>query len=349
MSITTPKTNSTNASGSMGPELLGVRVTSMGMYVPEQVVTNEDLANLGCDSDWIVQRTGILARRHAADDQATSDLAISAARNCLENAGVAANELDLILVATMTPDHITPSVACLVQASLGATCGAVDMNAACSGFLYALITGCHFIKLGLYKKVLVIGADKMSCVCDPQDKKTYPLFGDGAGAALLEADPNPDVAQASGILASRLASVGELADSLVVPGGGSRKPIAESVIRHREQFLKMEGRTVFKWAVRLIPEVVRETLNAAEMNLQDVDLLVLHQANERILKAATDDLQMDEQRVFVNLEKYGNTSAASVPISLSEAVAEGRIKRGSHVLILGFGAGLTWASCLFRW
>ena len=331
------------------PNLLGVRIAAMGMCLPDQIVTNEDLASLGCDSDWIVQRTGILARRHAGPEMATSDLAIGAAQQCLEKAGIQATEVDLILVATMTPDHLTPSVACLVQAKLGATCGAADLNAACSGFLYALISGSLYIKMGMYKNVLVVGADKMSCICDPEDKKTYPLFGDGAGAALLQADSDSDQESVSGILTHRLASVGELAESLVVPGGGSRKPISQQVISDRDQFLRMEGRTVFKWAVRLIPDVVNETLANAGLALEDVDLLVLHQANERILKAATENLNIDGDRVFVNLEKYGNTSAASVPISLCEAQAAGRIKRGDNVLIVGFGAGLTWASCLFRW
>lgn len=349
MSIVSPQSDSEFSEGQIQPNLLGVRIASLGMFVPSQVVTNEDLANLGCDSDWIVQRTGILSRRHASAAEATSDLAIAAAQDCLDKAGVGAQDVDLIIVATMTPDHYTPSTSCLVQAKLGATCGAFDLNAACSGFLYGLITGSHFVKLGLHKNVLVIGAEKMSCVCDPEDKKTFPLFGDGAGAALLQPDPNPDESAVSGILACRLASVGELADSLVVPGGGSRQPACEAVVANRDQFLKMEGRTVFKWAVRLIPEVVKETLAKAGMELKDVDLLVLHQANERILKAATDDLQIDENRVFVNLANYGNTSAASIPISLFEAERDGRIKRGDVVMLTGFGAGLTWATCLMRW
>ena len=357
MSIATPTSSFETAPGRSlnlaasvpRPNLLGVRVAAMGMYVPSQIVTNEDLADLGCDSDWIVQRTGILARRHAPASQATSDLAIAAARNCLDNAGVEPHELDMILVATMTPDHVTPSVGSLVQASLGATCGAIDMNAACSGFLYALITGTHLIKLVTHKKVLVIGADKMSYISDPNDKKTYPLFGDGAGAALLESDPNPDLELASGILASRMVSVGELGDSLIIPGGGSRQPCSQAMLDGRQQFLRMEGRSVFKWAVRLIPEVVSETVLSAGLDLEDIDLLVLHQANERIIKAATEDLQIEEERVFVNLEKYGNTSAASVPISLYEAWQDGRIQRGDNVMMMGFGAGLTWSSCLFRW
>ncbi len=331
------------------PNLMGVRVASTGLYMPENEVLNEDLESLGYDSEWIVQRTGISARRHVAAGQATSDMAIRAAQDCLERSNTSIQEIDLILCATMTADHYTPSTACLVQAKLGAICGALDVNAACSGFLYAMVTGAQFIKTGSYRKVLVIGADTMSMVVDPEDKKTYPLFGDGAGAALLEKDPGENEEELSGILGFRLASVGELADSLVVPGCGSRKPASEEVLRNRDQFLKMDGRTVFKWAVRLIPEIVNESLEQANLTLDDIKLLLFHQANQRILKAATDDLGVDADKVFMNVDRYGNTSAASVAISLHEAVEQGTIQRGDHILLAGFGAGLTWASCTFRW
>lgn len=329
--------------------LVGVQVVATGMYVPENVVTNEDLARLGCDSEWIIQRTGIKSRRHVAPGQATSDLAIQAAQNCLESADVRADELDLIIVATMTPDHFTPSTACLVQAQLGATCGAMDLNAACSGFMYALITGSQFVRTGCYRKVLVVGAETMTMVINPEDRKTWPLFGDGSGAVLLQQDQESDPELASGILSFQLASAGELSESLVVPGGGSRLPASPEVVKNREQFLRMDGRTVFKWAVRLIPEIVNSALEHAGRTLDQVDLLILHQANERILKAATEDLQIDPDRVFVNLSKYGNTSAASVAISLHEACSAGKISRGDLVLLAGFGAGLTWGTCLFRW
>ena len=330
-------------------QLLGVKIVSTGLCLPNNIVRNEDLEAQGYDSDWIVQRTGIRERRHVEPGQATSDLAIGAAQDCLDRAGVSAKEVDLILVATMTADHYTPSVACLVQAKLGATCGAIDMNAACSGFLYGLITGAQFIKTGSYRNVLVIGAETMSIVVDPEDKKTFPLFGDGAGAALLQADPEPDEDAASGILGFRLASVGELADSLVVPGCGSRKPASIEVVENREQFLKMDGRTVFKWAVRLIPEIVNESLQMSGLELDDLKLLIFHQANQRILKAATEDLQIAQEKIFMNVDRFGNTSAASVIISLHEAVDSDRVQKGDHVLLAGFGAGLTWASCVFRW
>ena len=248
------------ANHSQNTQLLGVKIVSTGMYIPENLVRNEDLATRGFDPDWIIQRTGIRQRYHVVEGQATSDLAIRAAQDCLSRSNVTAKDLDLIIVTTMTPDHFTPSVACLVQAKLSATCGAIDMNAACSGFVYGLVTGSQFIKTGCYRNVLVIGAETMSAVVDPEDKKTYPLFGDGAAAVLLQADPNPNQEDVSGILGFRLASVGELADSLVVPGCGSRKPASPEVIENRDQFLKMDGRTVFKWAVRLIPEIVSESL-----------------------------------------------------------------------------------------
>ncbi len=327
----------------------GVRIVSTGAYAPENEVLNDDLSKLGFDSDWILQRTGIRSRRHVLPGQATSDLAIEAARDCLKNAGVSAEEVDLILVATMTPDYFTPSTACIVQAALGCTAAAIDMNAACSGFLYALITGCQFIKSGSSCKALIIGAETMSIVADPEDKKTYPLFGDGAGAVLLEADPNPNQAEVSGVLGFRLASVGELGESLIVPGGGSRKPVSLEVVNNREQYLRMDGRTVFKWAVRLIPEVVQEMLDVTKLTIEEVDLLILHQANERIITAATDHLNIDPGKIFVNVDRYGNTSAASVPISIHEARLNGQIKDCGNILMVGFGAGLTWASCMFRW
>jgi 3-oxoacyl-[acyl-carrier-protein] synthase-3 len=253
------------------------------------------------------------------------------------------------MVATMTPDHYTPSTACIVQAKLGCVAGAMDMNAACSGFLYALFTACQFVKTGSYRRVLVVGAETMSMIADPEDKKTYPLFGDGAAALLIGPDPNPDESQASGLLAFRLASVGELRDSLVVPGGGSRQPASMEMILQRNQFLKMDGRSVFKWAVRLIPEMVREMLEVTGLSTREIDLLVLHQANLRIINAAMDTLGIEPSKVFVNVDRYGNTSAASVPISIHEAWRDGMIKRGDNIMLGGFGAGLTWASCVFRW
>ncbi len=327
----------------------GIKILGTGFSPGSKLVRNEDLASLGCDSEWIVQRTGIHARHHVAPGEATSDMSIRAAQQCLRAAAVDPAEVDLIILATVTPDHITPSTACQVQSALGCRASAVDINAACSGFIYGLVMASQFVKTGCSRKALVIGAETLSNLMNPQDKKVYPLFGDGAGAVLITADTNPQPESAAGILAYRLASEGKLGDALVVPGGGSRKPFSQNVLDQGEQFLSMDGRAVFKWAVRMIPDIVGEMLFRASMSLEDVDLFIPHQANLRIIDAAVEGLGIDREKVFVNLDRYGNTSAASIPISIAEAVQQGRIKTGTNVLMVGFGAGLTWGSCLFRW
>ncbi len=327
----------------------GIKILGSGSAAGSRVVRNEDLAKLGCDSDWIFQRTGILSRFQVAEGEATSDMAIRAAENCLCQAGVDASEVDLIIVATITPDFVSPSTACLVQAHLGCVAAAFDINAACSGFIYGLVMASQFIKTGCSKKALVIGAETLSTTMNPADSKTFPLFGDGAGAVLISADPDQDEQSASGILAYRLASEGKLCESLVIPGGGSRKPLSQQVLDNNEHYLRMDGRAVFKWAVRLIPDVVGEMLFRASMSLDEIDLFIPHQANIRIIDAAVESLGINRDKVFVNLDRYGNTSAASIPISLAEAFQQGRIRPGANVLMVGFGAGLTWGSCLFRW
>jgi 3-oxoacyl-[acyl-carrier-protein] synthase-3 len=314
-----------------------------------KLVLNEDLAELGYDSDWIVKRTGIKSRYHVAENEATSDMAIRAAEQCLRESGVEASEVDLIIVATVSPDHLIPSTACIVQAHLGCPASAFDLNAACSGFMYALVMASQSVRTGCSRNALVIGAETLTMFMDPEDKKTFPLFGDGAGAVLISADSEPDEKKASGILAYRLASEGKMGNALKTPAGGSRKPISQSALDNREQYLVMDGRTVFKWAVRLIPEIVQEMLIKASMSLSEIDLFIPHQANIRIIDAAVEELGIDRSKVFVNLDRYGNTSAASIPIAIAEAIREGRIKPGSNVLMVGFGAGLTWGSCLFRW
>ena len=343
-----PNPQPTGQDESLIRTIRGVKIAATGSFAAEKRVANEDLRALGYDADWIVQRTGILARHHALPGQSTSDLAIPAAKRCLDEAGVAPTEIDLIIVATMTPDHYTPSSSALVQAALGCRCPAFDLNAACSGFMYALIVGLQFIKSGCARKVLVIGADVMSMVVDPLDKKTYPLFGDGAGAALLTPDEDANEGAGCGILAYRLASEGELSHLLVVPAGGSRCPATRAAIDNHQQFLKMEGQAVFKWAVRLIPEVIREMLDHARLTLDDIDLFILHQANKRILDSAIEYLGVSPDKVFMNLDEYGNTSAASIPISLDEAIHAGRINKGNRVLLCGFGAGLSWGACIFQ-
>jgi 3-oxoacyl-[acyl-carrier-protein] synthase-3 len=330
-------------------DIPGIKILGAGASAGSKLVLNEDLAALGYDSDWIVQRTGIKSRYHVAEGEATSDMAIRAGEQCLANAGVDASEVDLIIVATVSPDYLTPSTACIVQAHLGAPAAAFDLNAACSGFIYGLAMASQSVRTGCVRNALIIGAETLTMLSNPEDKKTYPLFGDGAGAVLISKDPEPNESKASGILAYRLASEGKLGDALKTPAGGSRKPFSQSVLDRGEHFLKMDGRAVFKWAVRLIPEIVDEMLTKASMSLSDIDLFIPHQANIRIIDAAVEGLGIDRKKVFVNLDRYGNTSAASIPISIAEAVEQGRIQPGSNVLMVGFGAGLTWGSCLFRW
>ena len=327
-------------------QIAGVKVAATGSYAPEKVVTNEDLAALGCDSEWIIRRTGIHERRHASADQATSDLCYEAAIRCMNKAGVSVDDIDLIIVATMTPDHPTPSTACHLQRRLGAIAPAMDLNAACAGFMYGLITGSQFISTGNNRCVLVVGADLMSGTVNPDDKKTYPLFGDAAGAVLLTPD---DEGTDSGILAYQMGSEGCGGELLCVPAGGTRQELTPEMHEQGKQFLAMDGRNVFKWAVRLIDESTKQVLQKAKLDPDELEIVVLHQANQRIIDSAVSDLNLEREKVFVNLDKYGNTSGASIPLALDEAVSAGKIKRNDLVLLCGFGAGLAWGTALLRW
>lgn len=331
--------------GRMG-QIAGVKVAATGSYAPEKIVTNEDLAALGCDSEWIIRRTGIHERRHASADQATSDLCYEAAIRCMNKAGVSVDDIDLIIVATMTPDHPTPSTACHLQRRLGAIAPAMDLNAACAGFMYGLITGSQFISTGNNRCVLVVGADLMSGTVNPDDKKTYPLFGDAAGAVLLTPD---DEVTDSGILAYQMGSEGCGGELLCVPAGGTRQELTPEMHEQGKQFLAMDGRNVFKWAVRLIDESTKQVLQKAKLDPDELEIVVLHQANQRIIDSAVSDLNLEREKVFVNLDKYGNTSGASIPLALDEAVSAGKIKRDDLVLLCGFGAGLAWGTALLRW
>lgn len=330
-------------------QVTGLRVVGTGSYVPEQIVTNEDLAALGCDSEWIVRRTGILQRRKAAENQATSDLAYEAAVVAMRDAGVTADQLDLIIVATITPDYPTPSTACELQRRLGAVAPAMDVNAACAGFMYAAVTAGQFISAGNSRYALVVGADVMSRTVDPDDKKTYPLFGDAAGAAVLTADDSADPGHRSGILAYQLGSEGCGGEMLCIAAGGSRRPLTPEAHARGDQYLRMDGRGVFKWAVRVFEESAQEVLTQAGVSAEQLELIILHQANQRIIDSAVSDLNVPAERVFVNLDRYGNTSAASIPLALDEAVRSGRVQRGDHVLLCGFGSGLAWGTALWRW
>lgn len=324
--------------------LTGVQIQATGSYVPERVVTNDDLAALGIDPDWIVQRTGIHQRRFAEPGQATSDMGLLAAERCIERAGVDLAEIDLVIVATMTPDSLMPSTACYLQHRLGIVAPAMDINAACAGFTYALTTGCQFVKTGTSRCVLVVGADTNSRIVNPKDKKTYPLFGDGAGAVLL--GPGTDQ---QGMLAFTLGAEGDGADLLKIPAGGSRRPLDAQALAEGQQFMHMDGRSVFKWAVRVIADGVNDVLDHAGLTIADIDLFVLHQANIRIIDAAIESIGVDPAKVVVNLNRYGNTSAASIPIGLDESIEDQRIKPGDKVLMCGFGAGLAWGASIFQW
>ena len=326
-------------------------ITGIGSYVPEKVLTNHELSTMVATSDdWITARTGIKERRIAAADQATSDLAVEAAHNALKDAGIAAADVDLILVATATPDMFFPATACLVQHRLGATnAAAFDLSAACSGFIYGLNTADSFIRSGTYKTILVIGAETMSRVIDWEDRTTCVLFGDGAGAVVITAGEGDPKEGAPGLIDSRIFSDGSAWDYICVPGGGSRMPPGPELMESRLQFLRMRGNETFKVAVRNMERAAREVLEAAGKTPEDIALVVPHQANQRILKAVGDRLGVSGDQLYSNLESYGNTSAASIPLALDEAVKKGRVNGGDLVLMLAFGSGLTWGSALLRW
>jgi 3-oxoacyl-[acyl-carrier-protein] synthase-3 len=325
-------------------KLMGVQVMGVGSFVPENVVTNEDLASLGCDSEWIVQRTGIRERRHAPPGMSTGDMAITAAERAIAASGVERREIDLLILATFTPDRLLPATATYVQDRLGLRCGAMDLSAACSGFVYALITGMQFVATGGSQRALVIGSDANSRVVNPRDVKTYPLFGDGAGAVVL-APGSPE----QGALSYTLGSDGAGAELLYRDVGGARKPFDPQTARDGNWFMQMEGKPVFKWAVRLVEESSRDLVAAAGLTVDQIDWWLLHQANSRILDAAVQSLGIEQERVVMHLDRYGNTSAGSIPIALDETLRAGRIKRGHHLLMSGFGAGLTWGTTVFRW
>ncbi len=325
--------------------LMGLRVLGTGSYVPDGVVTNDHLhKKLGFDSDWIVKRTGIYERRHALPHQATSDLCHEAAKRCIAAAKVDPRDIDLLLVGTFTPDMQFPSTACLVQDRLGLCCGAVDVQAACAGFMYAFITGAAYVASGASDLALIIGADCNSRILNPDDIKTYPLFGDGAGAVLL-ARGNPD----QGILSYSLGADGSGGDLLSRPACGSRLPPTVDLVAKGMHYMYMDGRAVFRWAVGILCDTIQDVLAASGFQPNDVDLYLPHQANIRIINAAIDVLHIPRSRVYNNLDRYGNTSAGSIPLALDEAVAEERIKPGMKILMSGFGAGLTWGTALVRW
>ena len=324
----------------------GAGILSVGMAVPDQVLTNFDLQRMVNTSDeWITARTGIKERRIANERTATSDLAAEAGRIALKEVGLCSKDVDLIILATATPDYPFPAAACTVQELLNAeNAAAFDVSAACSGFLYGMTIARGLIKNGDYQNILLIGAETLTKICDFSDRSTCVLFGDGAGAVVLG-----EVPPGKGILSTYLKSDGKLTRILNMPAGGSRKPATKETIEQRLHYIKMMGNELFKYATRAMEEAALEALKRAGLETSDLDLFIPHQANIRIIEATTKRLKLSKEKVFVNIDRYGNTSAASIPIALSEAKREGRIEDGSIVLLAAAGGGVTWASVLLRW
>jgi 3-oxoacyl-[acyl-carrier-protein] synthase-3 len=316
------------------------------MYVPSEILTNDDLASIvDTSDDWIRARTGIVERRIAAPKETTATMAIKAAQAALRVANANPARLDLIIVATATPDYPFPATACLVQDALGATrAGAFDLSAGCTGFVYGLAVGSQMIIAGAYDQVLVIGAETLSRIINWTDRNTCVLFGDGAGAVLLQAS---DVA--GGVLSAVLGSDGSGGDLLMLPAGGSRHPASVETVAQDMHYIHMNGREIFRFATRVTAKAAKQALAKADVNLEDISLFISHQANGRIIQSASKSLKLPPEKIFVNLDHYGNTSSASVPIALCEAIEQGRVKRNDHLVIVGFGAGLTWASVVVRW
>lgn len=328
------------------PTCKSAGIVGTGVYLPQRVLTNSDLEKLvETNDEWIVSRTGIRERRIISDDMATSDMAVEAAKMALRNAGVRAEDVDLIMIATVTPDMVFPSTACLVQEKLGAgKAAAFDLSAGCSGFMYGIGVASQFIETGMYKTVLVIGAESLSRITNWKDRSTCILFGDAAGAAVLQ-----PVAEGTGILSVELGADGSGGDLLKLAIGGTRTPVTVDNCYDDGRFIYMAGGSVMKFAVRIMGESALTALGKAGLHKKDINCLIPHQANIRIIDAAAKRLDLPMEKVFVNVHKYGNTSAASIPVALHEAVTEGRIQKGDNVVLVGFGAGLTWGASVMNW
>jgi len=322
-----------------------VGIIGVGEYLPKKVLTNRDLEKMVDTSDeWITTRTGIKQRRIVAKNEATSDLAIKAARLALADAKLNPKDLDLIIVATITPDMSFPSVACLLQNAFNAkNAVCFDISAACAGFVYAVAIAQQFIARGSYQNALVVGAEVLSSITDWKDRNTCVLFGDGAGAAVLSE------VKSGGILSSYLGSDGSKADLLMIPGGGSRNPVSHKTIKSRLHYIKMQGNELFKLAVTIMAEAARVALKRAGLDCKDIDLVIPHQANIRIILAMAKKLGLPKEKIYLNIEKYGNMSSASTATALCEAVKEKRIKKGDIVLLDAFGGGLVWGACVIKW
>ncbi|NGM84029.1 ketoacyl-ACP synthase III [Paenibacillus sp. 7124] len=323
-----------------------VGIIGTGKYVPERILTNSDLEKIvETNDEWIVSRTGIRERHIAAPEQATSDLAYEAALRALASAGMKPEDLDLIIVATITPDTTFPSTACILQDKLGAKgAAAFDLSAACSGFVYSLATAVGFIQNGMYNNALIIGADALSRITDYTDRNTCVLFGDGAGAVIVG-----EVPEGRGFQSFDLGAEGAGGSLLKLEGGGSRLPATVETVEGKKHFIYMNGREVFKFAVRVMGTATEKVLNKAGLTKEDIDLFVPHQANIRIIQSAMQRLELPPEKCVINVDKYANTSAASIPLALVEAAEEGRIKEGDTVLLVGFGGGLTWGASILIW
>lgn len=326
--------------------MLRSRIISTGSYLPEKILTNSDLEKMvDTTDDWITERTGIKERRIASDEQTASDLAYEASRLALEKASLKGKDIELIIVATVTGDMPFPSTACILQHKISAkNAAAFDINAACSGFLYGLYIADSFIKSGMHKKILIVGSEVLSKITDWKDRTTCVLFGDGAGAVIVE-----PTEEERGIISININSDGSLWELLHMPAGGSRYPASKETINRRLHYIKMKGNETFKFAVRTLEELVVKILDDNKLNSSQLSLLIPHQANLRIIQATAERIGLPMDRVLINLDKYGNTSAASIPIALDEALMTGRIKDGDYILLEAFGGGLTWASALIKW
>jgi 3-oxoacyl-[acyl-carrier-protein] synthase-3 len=321
-------------------------ITGWGMAVPDRVLTNAELeCTVETNDEWIVERTGIRERRVAGDGETTSTLAVEAAWKALSVANLKPTDLDLIVCATSTPEYIFPATACLVQDKLGATrAGAFDLLAACTGFIYALNMAAQAIRSGSIKSALVIGAETLSRFVNWKDRNTCVLFGDGAGAFVLQASQEP-----GGVLSAVLHSDGSGGDFLSLPAGGSRHPATEATIHSGMHYIHMDGREIFRFATRVMAQATREVIGSAGLQLEDVRWIIPHQANLRIIEAAARILKLPLDKFIVNIDRYGNTSTASIPIAVCEAVADGRLKAGDKIILTGFGAGLTWGALAAQW
>lgn len=322
------------------------RITGWGKYVPERVLTNFDLEKIVDTSDeWIRTRTGIRERRIAAPGETCCSMSVAAAQKALEVARLSPTDLELIIVATSSPDYLVPSVASMVQDRLGARgTPAFSLVAGCTGWVYALVTASQFIQTGAYRNALVIGTEHLSVGVDWSDRTTCVLFGDGSGAVVLEASEQP-----TGLMAFELGSDGSEYDALIFPGCGGVHPPSHEVIDQRLHYLRMDGHRVFKFATRVMADSVAKVVTASGLTVDDIDLIIPHQANDRIIELARRRLGVPPEKIMINIDRYGNTSAASIPLAFVEAIEEGRVKPGDHLVFVGFGAGLTWASAVFHW